>query len=61
MKKNNFQEEDVIAESEYREQMSILEATQHCRIQLNKLVHNLDHLNKIYDGIIDSIKTNVNK
>jgi hypothetical protein len=37
------------------------EEVNQCKRELNKLGKNIEKLNSVFDGVIDSIKTNVNK
>jgi hypothetical protein len=37
------------------------EEVNQCKRELDKLGKNIEKLNSVYDGVIDSIKTNVNK
>jgi hypothetical protein len=37
------------------------EEANQCKRELHKLSKNIEKLNSVYDGVIDSIKTNVNK
>ena len=58
---NGVDPDYILSESKYTEMMDIVEEVDQCKKELTKLTKNIEKMNSVYDGVIDSIKTNVNK
>ena len=58
---NGVDPDYILSENKYTEMMDIVEEVEQCKKELTKLTKNIEKMNSVYDGVIDSIKTNVNK
>ena len=58
---NDVATDYIVSENKYTEMMNIVEEVEQCKKELTKLTKNIEKMNSVYDGVIDSIKTNVNK
>ena len=58
---NGVDPDYILGEHKYIEMLNIIEEFEQCKKELSKLTKNIETMNSVYDGVIDSIKTNVNK
>lgn len=58
---NGVDPDYILSENKYIEMIKMAEEVEECKKQLTKLSKNIETINSVYDGVIDSIKTNVNK
>lgn len=58
---NGVDPDYILSENKYIEMIKMAEEVEECKKQLTKLSKNIETINSVYDGVIDSIKINVNK
>ena len=54
---NGVDPDYITGEHKYIEMMNIIDEVEQCKKELSKLTKNIETMNSVYDGVIDSIKT----